>query len=118
VKSRSEGYFDPLYDVACLAHSVVANVMLETCAELCKQPDRRQWLIDSARGLLDMYLQRQATTGERVRFITYLICSLSGNLKYPRWTPNKDTFWLTLNFIDRLQREIPTKAEQPGAMAG
>jgi hypothetical protein len=117
VKSRSEGYFDPLYDVACLAHSVIANVILETFDELFEQPEKRQELINSALGLLGTYLQREAAAGECVRFITYLICSLSGNLKYPRWTPNKYTFWLTLNAIDRLQRGIPMPIKPPGAVA-
>jgi len=117
IKNGSEGHFDPLYDVACLAHSVIANVILETIDELFEQLEKRQKLIDCALGLLGIYLQRKATTGEHVRFVIYLICSLSGNLKYPKWTPNENTFWLTLNMIDRLQRGIHTMIKQRGALA-
>ncbi len=117
VKNGAEGHFDPLYDIACLAHSAIANVILETFDELFEQHEKRQKLIDCALDVLGMYLQREATTGEHVRFVVYLICCLSGNLKYSKWAPNKITFWLTLNMIDRLQRGIPTMTQQPGALA-
>lgn len=97
------GYFDPLYDVACMAHSIFANLILLAPRDLLESVKARRALIANSIGILDNYTRQKTTRGQRVRFITYLICSLSGNLKYSRWTPTTETFWLTLNFLDLLE---------------
>ncbi|SUA90895.1 aminoglycoside phosphotransferase family protein [Pandoraea pulmonicola] len=97
------GYFDPLYDLACMVHSIFANLILLAPRDLLESVKARRALIANSVRILDTYTRQKTTQAQRVRFITYLICSLSGNLKYSRWTPTTEAFWLTLNFLDLLE---------------
>ena len=106
VENPKPGYFDPLYDIACVAHSLIANVIIERAHELVESVESRRRFLLVGQRLLDAYVGREPTEAEQVRFLTYLLCSLSGNLKYSRWTPTTETFWLTLNFLDMLGSAI------------
>ena len=100
--NHKAGYFDSLYDVAAICHSLFANANVRT--PVPTEVDRRErtiCLTDDARkrfstyfgfamSSLRHYLDRDPTSSEVVRFVTYLACSLSGTMRYQIWTPHLD----------------------------
>jgi thiamine kinase-like enzyme len=107
-ENKKSGYFDPLYDVACLAHSLLANMILARSDILFSDAKKREVLCRIAYEALPLYLQRPPTDGECANYLTYLACCMSGNLKYPRLTPSAKAFWLTLHFIKSAARSPST----------
>lgn len=105
-ENKNAGYFDPLYDVACVAHSLVANEIKKNDGPSSPRMAASELLLAIACEFLSVYLQRAPTHAEQKAYLAYLACCMSGNLKYPRWTPSKESLWLTLHFIKSISEKI------------
>lgn len=99
------GYFDPLYDVAAIYHSLFANYNIIQDVHDKPAftdngiifPQRTVNSFDEIFGLslegLSEYLERRPTESEKTRFIVYLACSLSGTMRYKIWTPTMQSLY-------------------------
>lgn len=107
------GYFDPLYDCACVAHSFIANAILQ--ARSARGPDTGdppgrllQSMSRSADAVLRDYLAGPPNEGEETRYLVYAACALLGNLRYPKWTPDLQAFQATVLVAQALLNQSTT----------
>ena len=107
-ENSNAGYFDPLYDVACVAHSLLANATEKKGCLSAAEVTTAEALLATACEFLPVYLQRPPTYAEQIAFLAYLACCISGNLKYPKWTPSKESLWLTLYLVRSISKKIST----------
>jgi hypothetical protein len=110
IKNPRAGYFDPLYDVACVAHSIMANAIVRftgTCdpqavAESAMLETLQAW----AHATVETYLSRRPNEAEATRFTVYLACALLGNLRYAQWTPSQRSFASTIACVSALLKDL------------
>jgi hypothetical protein len=118
-KNQKTGYFDPLYDIAAICHSFVANDNITREHHNSIHYELKQIHVDEQtlslfedyktvfQQALKHYLSREAEKGELVRFLIYLACSLSGTMRYSIWAPSFNKLinmylysYLTLNLAN------------------
>jgi len=125
VENNRRGYFDPLYDIACICHSVI-SVSIINYAKVwdfdINENDRVITFTEDASDCIKLhqswvteillyYLQRPPKLGELIRYKIYLICCLVGNLQYLEWTPTIDTIIYNYYFCSHVLDELFADSE-------
>lgn len=102
IQNTKTGYFDPLYDIAVINHSLITNHILTAVSPYkldikeklihitTSMDDLFQTYLKLSMDNLKCYLSREPKKGETIRYLTYIACSLSGCMRYRLWAPSAE----------------------------